>query len=190
MFMAGVAGLAVLALVLPVLKARPAVVAVIGAGFVAVAAIAAALWIWHRRRIRARDDARAVAALRQNSLSPAAFEHALAALCRRDGCRDVRVVGGAGDLGADVLARGPAGQRIVLQAKRYRNSGKVGSQDVQRFGGTCFTIHRADIAAVVTTARDYTSAARSYAQAAGILLMDARALAAWESRTGPAPWEL
>ncbi|WP_416382617.1 restriction endonuclease [Nocardia beijingensis] len=64
------------------------------------------------------------------------FEEALAALCRRDGCTDVQVVGGSGDLGTDVVARAPDGPRIVLQAKLYRNEGTVGSQDVQRFDRT------------------------------------------------------
>ncbi|MFD6356626.1 restriction endonuclease [Nocardia tengchongensis] len=164
---------------------------IVGAtGVAIVLLLGAGAWILYRRRIRARDDARTLAAMRQNALSPTEFEHALAALCRRDGCRDVQVVGGAGDLGADVLARGPRGQRIVLQAKRYRRGNSVGSPDLQRFGGTCFTIHRADVAAVVTTARTFTAQARAYANTAGIRLMDAGALAAWESRTGPAPWEL
>ncbi|MFF3568627.1 restriction endonuclease [Nocardia jiangxiensis] len=43
-------------------------------------------------------------------MSPRDFEYALAALCRRDGCSDVQVVGRAGDLGADVLARSPDGR--------------------------------------------------------------------------------
>jgi HJR/Mrr/RecB family endonuclease len=142
----------------------------------------------HHRKRCARDDARVLAALRQNSLSPSEFEEALAALCRRDGCIDVRVVGGSGDLGADVIARAPDGRRIVLQAKRYHHGRSVGSQDVQRFGGTAHTIHGADVAAVVTTAHAFTPQARAYAAKAGILLMSAKELAAWESQTGPSPW--
>ncbi|WP_433523811.1 restriction endonuclease [Nocardia pseudovaccinii] len=91
-------------------------------------------------------------------------------------------------LGADVIARAPDSHRIVLQAKRYRNGRSVGSQDVQRFGGTAHTIHGADVAAVVTTAHTFTSQARAYAAKAGILLIPAKALAAWESQTGPTPW--
>lgn len=188
--MAGLAGAVVLASARPLLHVRPATLIAVAVAVVVLALIAVAARIVHRRRIRARDDARTLAALRQNALNPTEFEHALAALCRRDGCRDVRVVGGSGDLGADVLARSPQGMRIVLQAKRYRNGSRVGSQDLQRFGGTCFTIHGADVAAVVTTARGFTPQARAYAQAAGITLMDAKALAAWDSRTGPAPWQL
>ncbi|WP_280428661.1 restriction endonuclease [Nocardia brasiliensis] len=189
-FMAGIAGVVIVARVRPAIHVEPGTAVALTVGVAVVALVAVVARIRYRRRIRARDDARTLAALRQNALSPTEFEHALAALCRRDGCRDVRVVGGAGDLGADVLARSPEGLRIALQAKRYRNGNKVGSQDVQRFGGTCFTIHQADVAAVVTTARAFTPQARAYAQAAGIALMDARGLAAWDSQTGPAPWRL
>ncbi|WP_081635338.1 restriction endonuclease [Nocardia sp. BMG111209] len=151
--------------------------------------VAVILRAWYRFRARAREDARTLAALRQNALTPREFEEALAALCRRDGCTEVRVVGGAGDLGADVIARAPDGRRIVLQAKRYRNGRAVGSQDVQRFGGTAHTIHRADIAAVVTTAQTFTAQAQDYADRAGIRLVAAKALAAWDTRTGPPPWD-
>ncbi|WP_433527760.1 restriction endonuclease (plasmid) [Nocardia pseudovaccinii] len=181
MFMAAVAALVVAPKVADIAQQQAVILGSVGACALAVAAVAAALAVLHRRRVRARDDARVLAALRQNSLSPSEFEEALAALCRRDGCTDVRVVGGSGDLGADVIARAPDGRRIVLQAKRYRNGRSVGSQDVQRFGGTAHTIHGADVAAVVTQAR-------AYAAKAGILLMPAKALAAWESQTGPTPW--
>ena len=42
-----------------------------------------------------------------DALSPEEFEEAIAALCARDGCSQVEVVGGAGDLGADVVALAP-----------------------------------------------------------------------------------
>ena len=108
----------------------------------AVAAVPGAGLLLRRKRIQNRDDAWVLAALRENVLTPAQFEHALAALCRRDGGTEVRVVGEAGDLGADVIARAPDGRCIVLQAKRYRNTRSSGSQDVQRFGGTARTIHQ------------------------------------------------
>ncbi|MGV9823394.1 restriction endonuclease [Nocardia xishanensis] len=189
MFMAAVvAALVVAPKVAGIVERHAVVLACAGVCVLAAAVVATVLAVRHRRRARARDDARVLAALRQNALSPAEFEEALAALCRRDGCTDVRVVGGSGDLGADVIARAPDGRRIVLQAKRYRNGRSVGSQDVQRFGGTAHTIHGADVAAVVTTAHAFTPQARAYAAKAGILLMPAKSLAAWESRTGPTPW--
>lgn len=117
-----------------------------------------------------------------------AFEQAVAALCERDGCRDVGVVGGANDLGADVVATGPDGRRIVIQCKRYGAANKVGSQELQRFGGTCFTVHEADVAALVTTS-SFTEPAVDYAAHTGIRCFGGAALAAWADRTGPAPWE-
>lgn len=115
------------------------------------------------------------------------FELAIAALCERDGCTDVEVVGGSGDLGADVLAVAPDGRRVVIQCKRYGPVNKVGSQDMQRFGGTCFAVHEADVAAVVTTG-EFTGPAADYAEQCGILCLDLTALTAWADGSSPAPW--
>ncbi|MER7160192.1 restriction endonuclease [Streptomyces lydicus] len=117
-----------------------------------------------------------------------AFEEAVAGLCERDGCAEVQVVGGANDLGADVVAVAPDGRSLVIQCKRYCADNKVGSQDLQRFGGTCFTVHGADVAAVVTTSA-FTEPAREYADRCGILCFDHDDLVGWASGTGPAPWE-
>ncbi|MBZ4318357.1 restriction endonuclease [Streptomyces huiliensis] len=121
------------------------------------------------------------------AMDAAEFEEAVARLCARDGCTDVRVVGGAGDLGADVLATAPDGRRVVVQCKRYGDEHKVGSQDLQRFGGTCFTIHGAHVAVLVTTS-DFTGPALEYAARSGILCLDARALAAWSDGGSAPPW--
>ncbi|MFD8192576.1 restriction endonuclease [Streptomyces wuyuanensis] len=121
------------------------------------------------------------------AMDPETFELAIAALCERDGCTDVEVVGGSGDLGADVLAVAPDGRRVVIQCKRYGPVNKVGSQDMQRFGGTCFAVHEADIAAVVTTG-EFTGPASDYAEQCGILCLDRTALTAWADGRAPAPW--
>ncbi|MGW2954992.1 restriction endonuclease [Streptomyces eurythermus] len=117
------------------------------------------------------------------------FERAVAALCERDGCTGVEVVGGAGDLGADVLAVAPDGRRVVIQCKRYGDGHRVGSQDLQRFGGTCYTVHEADVAVLVTTS-DFTAPAAEYAEQCGIVCVGRPALRAWHDGTGPAPWTL
>ncbi|MFB8760666.1 restriction endonuclease [Streptomyces nigra] len=121
-------------------------------------------------------------------LDPDAFEQTVADLCLRDGCGDVEVVGGAGDLGADVTAVTPDGRRLIVQCKRYGETNKVGSQDLQRFGGTCFTVHEADIAVVVTTS-DFTAPALEYAEQCGILCVNGDELSAWRDGTGPRPWD-
>ncbi|MFJ7147614.1 restriction endonuclease [Streptomyces sp. NPDC100445] len=123
------------------------------------------------------------------ALDPDEFEQAVAALCERDGCTAVEVVGGAGDLGADVLAVAPDGRRVVVQCKRYGDANRVGSQDLQRFGGTCYTVHEADVAVLVTTS-DFTTPAVEYAEQCGILCLNGAALDAWSDGTGPAPWLL
>ncbi|MGA4846979.1 restriction endonuclease [Streptomyces sp. G5(2025)] len=122
------------------------------------------------------------------ALDPDGFEEAIAELCSRDACHDVQVVGGACDLGADVIALTADGRRIVIQCKRYGEGNRVGSQDLQRFGGTCFTVHEADVAALVTTS-DFTAPALDYAQQCGIVCVDGEALEAWRDGTGPSPWE-
>ncbi|MGW2540431.1 restriction endonuclease [Kitasatospora sp. NPDC001574] len=121
------------------------------------------------------------------AMSPKAFEHALADLCRRDGCTKVTVVGGAGDLAADVLATTPTGRRILIQAKRYSPKTLVGSQDVQKVNGTYRDIHHCDLAAVVTTST-FTKPAAAFCVQTGIRMTDHRALALWAEGTGRPPW--
>ncbi|MFF0003524.1 restriction endonuclease [Streptomyces tibetensis] len=123
-----------------------------------------------------------------DTLTPEEFEEAIAGLCERDGCTEVEVVGGAGDLGADVLAVTPDGRRVVIQCKHYGESHRVGSQDLQRFGGTCFTVHEADVAVLVCTS-DFTAPAVEYAEQCGIGCVNREALEAWTDGTGPRPWE-
>ncbi|MFJ3231974.1 restriction endonuclease [Streptomyces sp. NPDC086787] len=121
-------------------------------------------------------------------LDPDGFEQAIADLCARDDCREVEVVGGAGDLGADVTAVTVDGRLVVIQCKQYGEDNKVGSQDMQRFGGTCFVVHGADVAAVVTTS-DFTAPALEYARQCGIVCVNGEDLNAWRSGTGPTPWD-
>jgi restriction system protein len=78
----------------------------------------------------------------------------------------VQVVGGANDLGADVIATTPDGRRIVIQAKRYQRHRTVGSQAVQVVNGTYQHQHGAHLAAIVTTAT-FTKPARNYANQVG-----------------------
>ncbi|MEU5717620.1 restriction endonuclease [Streptomyces sp. NPDC020403] len=119
-------------------------------------------------------------------MDPYVFEEAVAGLCRRDGCAEAEVVGGAGDLGADVVATTPDGRRLVIQCKRYAPDNKVGSQELQRFGGTCYAVHEAEIAVIVTTSA-FTEPALEYAGQCGILCVDLPSLTAW-SDEGVLPW--
>ena len=105
------------------------------------------------------------------ALSPTGFEQAVAGLLRRLGYRHVRAVGGAGDLGVDIVCRGGAGELVVVQCKRYAPGHRVGSPDIQRFIGMAFIHHRAARAIFVTTS-EYTQAARRLARDHSIQLID------------------
>lgn len=188
----GIAGVGLLFALVGWVATTPAVrpvaaLALVGGGVLAVRRRSA-------RQAREAEQARVRAAqsteiARYHVMDPRQFEDAIAYLCYRDGCSDARRTGGAGDLGADVVANAPDGRRIVIQCKRYGPTTTVGSGDLQRFGGTCYNVHGAQVAAVVTTSR-FTKPATNYAQSMGIRLFDQHALAAWASRTGPAPWML
>lgn len=147
---------------------------------------------------RGRRTRRARAASGFRNMDPTQFEHALADLCRRDGCTNVQVVGGKGDLAADVIATIPSAwwrralrlgrQRILIQAKHYAPGNKVGSPALQAVNGTYRDVHRAHLAAVVTTS-SFTREAREFGDQVKIRCFDEHALAAWASNTGPAPWQ-
>lgn len=189
-------GVAILCVVIAELLAHPAVLVLV---VLVAAGVGIPLGVRHQKRreqqrIWAHQQAQIRAAQsmeisRYHAMGPREFEDAIAYLCQRDGCTDARRVGGAGDLGADVVAVAPDGRRIVIQCKRFGPTTKVGSQDAQRFGGTCYSIHRAHVAAIVTTSV-FTRPAAEYASRQGIRCFDERALAAWASRTGPAPWHV
>lgn len=120
-------------------------------------------------------------------IDDAEFERVTALLLTRSGCFDVRVSGGARDLGADVTGTLPGGRRVVVQCKRNAPDRPVGSPDVQRFGGTCFMVHQADVALIATTST-FTQSAREYAGLAGIVLADGDAMKRWTLGVVP-PWQ-
>ena len=116
------------------------------------------------------------------------FERFLAALCRRDGCRDVQVGGGAGDLAADVLYTDPSGRRGLIQAKRYARGNSVGSDHVQRVNGTYRDFHGCSHASIVTTSH-FTPAARTAAAHINMPLLDEHRLTNWmNGQRNAAPW--
>ncbi len=103
------------------------------------------------------------------SMSPKEFEHAIAELLRALDYKDVKVVGGSGDLAIDVIAR-YNNRRVVLQCKRY-NERKVTSPEVQMFIGMMVTEHNADKGIYVTTS-SFTKDAVMLARGHGIELWD------------------
>jgi restriction system protein len=108
------------------------------------------------------------------------FEDHVAALCRRDGCTDVKRVGGPRDRGADVIGFLPDGRKIVVQCKRYARERKVGSPDAQRFNGTARAEHGADVPLIIASCK-FTRDARSFAAKHKLVLVDVDLLAFWNN---------
>ena len=129
---------------------------------------------------------RDVAAL--DKMTGPAFERHVAGLCLRDGLEIVRDGGGAGDLGADVIARAPDGRLIVIQCKRYKAENSVSGPDMQRFLGTVRTVHNADVPLFVTTARRFTRQARQLAVSHDVILIDRNRLALWNGGSNLVPF--
>lgn len=110
--------------------------------------------------------------------TPTEFERLVARLLFEAGYRVLQSQGGPRDMGADVIALNPFGQRVVIQCKRYAKKSKVSSPDVQRFAGTARTIHHAQVAVIVTTS-DFTRDAVYVAEHNGIVLVDGVRLDRW-----------
>ncbi|MFG2381231.1 restriction endonuclease [Streptomyces avermitilis] len=108
------------------------------------------------------------------------FEHYVAELCRRDGCANVAVVGGSGDLAADILGNMPDGRRLVVQVKHYAPHRTVPSGDMQKFVGMAFNEHHADVALFVATC-EYGKAARDLAIKHQIVALNRNLFGSWNS---------
>jgi restriction system protein len=122
------------------------------------------------------------------SLTPIGFEHAVAMFLREEGWHDVKMVGGPGDLGADLLAVDPQGRLVVVQVKQYA-AGSVGSPVVQALIGS-MTIHGGDRGLLVTTGY-FTRPAIDLAHSHHVDLVDQGKLVTWAQRTqsaAPRSW--
>ncbi|WP_432190873.1 restriction endonuclease [Streptomyces sp. bgisy027] len=157
-------------------------------GAAALAGVGSALWKAHRRE-RAGDrswreqDRRMELERSMTSIDAMSwqdFEHYVAELCRRDGCTNVAVVGGSGDLAADILGNMPDGRRLVVQVKHYAPHRTVPSGDMQKFVGMAFNEHRADVALFVATC-EYGKAARDLAIKHQIVALNRNLFGSWNS---------
>ncbi|MER6398428.1 restriction endonuclease [Kitasatospora sp. NPDC001603] len=108
--------------------------------------------------------------------TPTRFEEMCRELLERDGFIDAVRVGGAGDLGADVVAVDGLGRRVVLQCKRH--SAPLGSEAVQRFNGTARPVHGAAVPVVVAL-NGFTEPAAAFATQQRLHLVDRERLARW-----------
>lgn len=146
-------------------------------------------WLWRTDRLLRGRDRRwrqedAVEAGRRtlaevDAMTGTEFEELVAGLCRRDGCTEVRRVGGAGDNGADVLGRLPDGRTMVVQCKRYAPSRAIPNRELRDLLGA--RVHfRADVAVFVTTSR-FTGPSERFALEHAILAVHRDLLGLWNN---------
>lgn len=159
-------------------------------GLVAVAGLGALGWrLWRtdrlvrRRDLSWRQDEAVKAGHRTlaeaDVMTGTEFEDLVAGLCRRDGCTEVRRVGGSHDNGADVLGRLPDGRAMVVQCKRYAPSSAIASREVRDLLGA--RVHfEADVAIFVATTR-FTRPAEEFAVKHGILAIHRDHFGLWNN---------
>lgn len=146
-------------------------------------------WLWRQDRlVRGRDrlwrQEEAVRAGHRtlaevDAMTGTEFEELVARLCRRDGCTEVRRVGGANDNGADVIGRLPDGRTMVIQCKRYAPSSTIASREVRDLLGA--KVHfGADLAVFVTTTR-FSRPSERFALQNGILAVHRDLLGLWNN---------
>lgn len=136
------------------------------------------------RRVAYVNGAASVDMVEVRNMGHRAFEQMTARLMVRDGFRLIRAHGGSGDLGADVIAEGPAGQRIVIQCKHSSRRADVGTPELQRLNGTAVPVHGADVVIMLTNT-GFTTPGRQFAQTHGIHAMGYLALQKWATWGDP-----
>ncbi|EPD89929.1 hypothetical protein HMPREF1486_06242 [Streptomyces sp. HPH0547] len=120
---------------------RPEVRPYLLAAALLAAAGAGGWWLWRKDRLTREQDRRwrqadRISAGRRtlaevDAMTGTEFEELVAQLCRRDGCTEVRRVGGSHDNGADVVGRLPDGRSMVIQCKRYTPSSTIASREMR-----------------------------------------------------------
>ncbi|MFF4507568.1 restriction endonuclease [Streptomyces sp. NPDC001401] len=146
-------------------------------------------WLWRTDRLvrgrdrRWRQEEEVKAGHRTlaevDAMTGTEFEELVASLCRRDGCTEVRRVGGSHDNGADVVGRLPDGRAMVIQCKRYAPSSTIASRELRDLLGA--KVHfRADVAVFVTTTR-FSRPSENFAVEHGILAVHRDHLGLWNN---------
>lgn len=149
----------------------------------------AAWWLWRAdrtarsgdRRWRQQDVIQAGhrTLAEVDKMSGLEFEELVAALCRRDGCTQVRRVGGSGDNGADVIGRLPDGRTLIIQCKRYTPRSTIAPRELRDLLGSQAHFG-ADVAAFVTTTR-FSRQSEAFAVQNGILAIHRDHLGLWNN---------
>ena len=105
------------------------------------------------------------------ALTPQEFEWFVRDILTDMGYRNLSVVGGAGDLGVDIVGQDPIGRSCVVQCKRYLPGNRVGSRTVQHFLVMKNYHHKVERGLIVTTS-GFTQPAIEVAKANDIELVD------------------
>ncbi|MFF1304486.1 restriction endonuclease [Streptomyces sp. NPDC058307] len=128
-----------------------------------------------------RDDRPTVGVMAaMDAMNGRRFEHHIAKLLRRDGCTNVVVQGGRGDRGVDIIGLTAAGQRLVVQCKRFAPYLNITSPEVQKFVGAAKVLHNADVALYVATC-PFTPEALNIAAETGITVVHRGQLEQWSA---------
>lgn len=109
------------------------------------------------------------------ALTATEFEEFTVALLFSLGFSRLRRIGGAGDLGVDVIGVDPHGRTTVVQCKRYGTGTRVGSPLVQHFLAMKYHEHR-DAPGLIVTTSAFTRPAIDLARRNNIELIDGRRL--------------
>ena len=113
--------------------------------------------------------------------SPTEFEFLSGELLLKQGLLlSCKRVGGAGDLGADLIGHDKQGKKVIVQCKRYAIGNKVGSPELQKFMGMIQIHHMADYGIFITSS-EYSSPAKELAgkHKELIKLVDGQEIAKW-----------
>ncbi|QGN48439.1 hypothetical protein GKC29_17395 [Micromonospora sp. WMMC415] len=178
-FIAAIAAVGIIGVVVDWIQRHPVVSTLLGVFLVAVliASLAVAARMSSRRRAEQAQRDRLVALT--DGMTGPQFEQWFARILAASGFHDVRVCGGSGDRGADILAKSPDGRRVVVQCKRQHLGNRVGSAAIQRFAGTCRSIHGGEICLLVTNSHFTAGDCQRLARELGIVLVDRTVLEMW-----------
>ena len=105
-------------------------------------------------------------------MDPYEFEELVAELWGLQGY-ETKVRKGSGDRGIDIEAtkENPCKQKILIQAKRYGDDNKIGSEEVRKYATLYQQVSDVDIVVIVTTSK-FTKEGTSLARDLDIRLVD------------------
>ena len=143
------------------------------------------LFAWYRRFYLPRRRFHVKTLGELLALTPRQFEEAVGEVLRDNGFRDMKHMGGSGDLSADLVCRDDRGRLVVVQCKRYSPGIRIGSRDIQEFIGMMAVHHRADRGVFITTT-EFTQPAIDLGRRHRITLIDGQELTRMIEKGGAA----